>query len=293
MAFDDSTHRNQDVHEELYHQMSAMPSSSPPQSIFTTSSGKERKPPTVTPRTFRRFFTPRSSMTTSSSEDSFGSSGRQLREITRAALNRRSNGSRRLGTPRKTVDFAEIPQELPVETPKMNSRKRKTAYLSPDSSPALSSPSKRFRIAPPPAFAILEDEEALLAQGCEESYEESPCPPLPIRRLRSVGNSSVRVVQRSFGGVQGIGRGFVRDHCASSQALTADFYSDPGDLYEMSTGAPPFCSASCNGEYYNILLEPTHKPITSLKTLRFAATESCDSQLTRRRRRRRWVHAPT
>lgn len=54
------------------------------------------------------------------------------------------------------------------------------------------------------------------------------------------------MLQRSFGGLLSVGRGFRRDHCASWQEQTADFYSGTDDIHPLSEGAPPFCAASCN-----------------------------------------------
>ncbi|KAF2468900.1 WD repeat-containing protein-like protein [Lindgomyces ingoldianus] len=205
-----------------------MLSSSPPHPSSTLGTRKPKKPPPITPKRFTRFFTPRSSVHGSSHPNSLRRSGRQLQDITQAAINRRPNAFRK--TPPKTVNFADIMPNPQPETPKVNSRKRKTPYLSPDSSPALPSPSKRSRLAAPPPINILEDPVVH---------------PAPIKCIRSLG-SSARILQRSFGGLAAIGRGFHRDHCTSWQEQTADFYSGSDDFHQLSQGAPPFCTASCN-----------------------------------------------
>ncbi|KAH8725872.1 Lethal(2)denticleless protein [Phaeosphaeriaceae sp. PMI808] len=205
--------------------------SSPPMSTATMGSRKPKRPPPITPKRFTRFFTPRNSKN-ESSRTGLSSSGRQLQDITRAALNRSQAMPRT--TPRKTVNFADI--ENPMRTPQ-SSRKRKTAYLSPETSPAQSSPSKRSRYITPP-IAILEDAPIF----------DEPCTPLfpaPVRRIRSLGGAS-RTLQRSFGGILSVGRGFRRDHCASWQEQTADFYSSADDVHNLPQGAPPFCTATCN-----------------------------------------------
>lgn len=216
-----------------------LPSSPPPipmaMPTATMGSRKPKKPPPITPKRFTRFFTPRTSTHGSSK---LSSSGRQLQDITRSAINRSNNATHR-STPRKTVNFADVMVEKPLETPQMNSRKRKTPYLSPESSPAQSSPSKRSKLTTPPPFTILEDPPV---------FEEPRAFPAPIRRLKSLGGTS-RKLQRSFGGALGIGRGFVRDHCTSWQDQTADFYSTSDDYHELPHGAPPFCTATCNGKF--------------------------------------------
>jgi hypothetical protein len=209
--------------------------SSPP-APFATTSRRIRKPPPITPKRFTRFFTPRNSTHGSSS---LSSSGRQLQDITRAAINRSNNVVQKT-TPRKTVNFADEMTENVVKTPQMSSRKRKSLYMSPETSPAVlqSSPSKRCKYTTPPPFAILEDPPA---------FEEAPVFPAPIRRLKALGGTA-RKLQRSFGGVLAVGRGHARDHCTSWQDQTADFYSGTEDYHELARGAPPFCTATCNSK---------------------------------------------
>jgi hypothetical protein len=205
--------------------------SSPPTATATLGSRKPKRPPPITPKRFTRFFTPRNSKN-GSSRTALSSSGRQLQDITRSALNRSHAAPRT--TPRKTVNFADVENEM--RTPQSGSRKRRNPYISPETSPAQLSPSKRSRYVTPPPFPILEDAPVL---------DEPPVFPAPVRRIRSLGGAS-RTLQRSFGGILSVGRGFTRDHCTSWQDQTADFYSSADDLHQLSEGAPPFCTASCN-----------------------------------------------
>ncbi|KAF2276376.1 WD40 repeat-like protein [Westerdykella ornata] len=198
-------------------------------------SRKPKKPPPITPKRFTRFFTPRNSRRMPSGTKS----SRKLQDITRSAINRAPHGThRKTTTPRKTVNFADVPSEK-VQTPQLSSRKRRAAaaYLSPVSSPLQSSPSKRPRHVTPPPADFLEDELPII--------EEPPHYPTPIRRLRTSGGPS-RTLQRSFGGLLGTGRGFIRDHCVAPHDYTADFYSSSHDFHQLPQGAPPFCTASCN-----------------------------------------------
>jgi hypothetical protein len=204
-------------------------SSSPPSAATGSLSRKVKRPPPITPKRFTRFFTPRNSKT-GSSRTAPTRSSRQLQDITRAAINR-SAAPRT--TPRKTVNFADV--ENHVHTPSSSARKRKTPYLSPETSPVQSSPSKRSRYVTPDPFEVLHDTH----------FFEEPVFAAPVRRLRTLGGTS-RTLQRSFGGILSVGRGFRRDHCTSWQDLTADFYSGADDLYQLPQRAPPFCTASCN-----------------------------------------------
>ncbi|ORY15337.1 Lethal(2)denticleless protein [Clohesyomyces aquaticus] len=170
-------------HNDLQDPISDLLCSSPPlHGASTTGSRKPKKPPPITPKRFTRFFTPRSSVHGSSHANSLRRSGRQLQDITQMAINRRPNALRK--TPSKTVNFVDIMPAQQPETPKINSRKRKTPYLSPESSPAFSSPSKRSRLAASPTFTILEDPVV---------------PPAPIKCIRSQGRST-RILQRSGAG---------------------------------------------------------------------------------------------
>lgn len=62
------------------------------------------------------------------------------------------------------------------------------------------------------------------------------------------------MLERSFGGILGVGRGAMRDHCASWQDYTSNFYSASDDYHELPQGVPPFCSATCNGACTSIVL---------------------------------------
>lgn len=212
--------------------MSDIPSSPPPH-VANTGNRKPKRPPPITPKRFQKFFTPRASTNGSSR---VSRSSRQLQDITRTAVNR-GNATHRT-TPRKTVNFVDINVENNVQTPQLSSRKRKTPYLSPESSPAQSSPTKRHKYATPPPFSILEDAPV---------FDEPPVPIFqePIRRLKNLGGTS-RKLTRSFGGLLSVGRGLRRDHCASWQDYTANFYTSSDDYHELPQGAPPFCTATCN-----------------------------------------------
>ncbi|KAF2198154.1 WD40 repeat-like protein [Delitschia confertaspora ATCC 74209] len=220
-----------------------MPSSSPPHSTSNMGSRKPKKPPPITPKRFTRFFTPRSSVHGSSHNSSLGKSGQQLQEITRAAINRRANASQK--TPRKTVNFSDSTTTLQEpETPQFTPKKRKTPYLSPESSPIQSSPSKRSKLTSTP-FTIHEDQDVVSEGGYASSLLEERFVPAPVRRFARSG-PAVRVLQRSFGGMLAVGRGFNQDHCITWQDQTTNFYSGPDDFHQLAQGAPPFCTASCH-----------------------------------------------
>ena len=107
------------------------------------STGRPKQLPTITPRRFTRFFTPRSSL---KRQVKIGASRQVLREITAGDSNRRSLGRRR-SLSKDTVQILEDQ----IENFENVSRKRKRGIpLSPDTTPDNSSPLKRTRGAIPP-----------------------------------------------------------------------------------------------------------------------------------------------
>ncbi|KAF2138711.1 uncharacterized protein K452DRAFT_360949 [Aplosporella prunicola CBS 121167] len=227
--------------------------SSPPSptSSRPVHSKKPKKPPPITPKRFNKFFTPR----TSSSSISQSRSGRQLRDITRNAVNRRRS-------PRRHIVFSE-PASTGFEnciTPKLENNKKRKLLPSPESSPVQPSPSKKSRAAVQTVkfdiakdvvdvdsdaeTTILELEEGEEEEEEEEEEEKETKVSLPIRRAPSSSTAS-RLLQRLFGGRRAIGRGRVYDHCTDWQSQTSNFYSRPEDLYSSGSDLP-FCTASCN-----------------------------------------------
>lgn len=114
--------------------------SPPPSTSSGQCSGKPKRRPTVTPRTFTRFFTPRSSLGRSKK---IGASRQALREITASAFNRRRLLQRRTPT-RDTAKFFEDENDEVEGTSKKRKRKGKIPASS-NTTPGLSSPLKRIR----------------------------------------------------------------------------------------------------------------------------------------------------
>lgn len=97
------------------------------------STAKPKQLPTITPRRFKRFFTPRSSLR---ENPTTSSSSRVLRDITASGSNSRS-----LARPRTVSKRAEKPDEDGTEAVPYTSRKRKRAILvTPATTPSRSSP---------------------------------------------------------------------------------------------------------------------------------------------------------
>lgn len=161
--------------------------SSPIRPLGSQSSDKPKRRPTVTPRTFTRFFTPRSSLERGRK---VGASRQILRDITLSGSNRKhvSKRGKQLDNQIQTIEhdhgegFADI------------SKKRKRYQpISPDTTPDLSSPVKRMRNQ---TLEILED-EIIDDNGWDTEHDISDSS-LEEQALdaRLIGNS---IIRRSFG----------------------------------------------------------------------------------------------
>ncbi|OQO10309.1 hypothetical protein B0A48_04667 [Cryoendolithus antarcticus] len=204
---------------------------------LVSASTKLRKPPTVTPKRFTKFFTPRN--VTSGTRGRPSRAGRQLRDITRNAINARH------ATQTEGVLGDEVDDNL-------SSRPTKRRKQSFDicSSPPVSSPLRRshpaagdidFCVDQAGSEVVEEDEDDL-----PDRLEALRPFPLPIRTLRHDGKAR-RILERSFGGYASTARGWRgTDHGVDWRSETADFVTTPADLHPYHAQALPFCTTSCN-----------------------------------------------
>lgn len=125
--------------------------SSPLRPLGSRGSDKPKRKPTVTPRTFTRFFTPRSSLRRGRK---IGASRQILRDITASGSNPKGIFGRRRQVDDKvqTLEEDDIDDDGFVDIPKKRKRYRP---LSPETTPDLSSPLKRMRSQ---SFEIPEDD---------------------------------------------------------------------------------------------------------------------------------------
>ena len=213
-----------------------LPSSSP---LTAHISSKPRKPPTITPKRFTRFFTPRQTARETRKSKYQSKSARQLRDITRNAVNRKTT------SPRTTAQVQEF-EDIENETPRRSKRRKLSPAL--ESSPLQSTPSKRVAFDSSP-IRVHVDRTQIHDLSEDEDDMTSLCDDLerlrtPIGRLNDMSMSS-RMLQRSFGGSRTLGRGRVRDHCADSQDSTSNFYTLPKDRHSFQGSALPFSTAAC------------------------------------------------
>lgn len=205
--------------------------------LVKSSSVKPKGLPTITPKRFTKFFTPRSTLSGHGGRQS--KAARTLRDITKNGANGRRH---------TTFGKDDWPRVL-AEEGERSAKRRKTSFDT-ASSPPQSSPLKHVQGQDLTDVAIYEDE--LLSPSVSNldalstDSQLSLSFPAPVRRLGSVG-PSYRILQREFGGYDGLTRGRRgADHCADWQTETASFVSTPEDIHAFHGQPLPFCTTSCN-----------------------------------------------
>ena len=201
------------------------------------SRSRLKRPPTVTPKRFTKFFTPRDSLSTRTARQS--KAGRQLRDITKNGRNSRPNL-------RASQDIKQSRDD--VNEALLKPAKRRKISFEVCSSPPQSSPLKRVQVAEqgsvledPLDSPDLSDDDSIL-----DILDDSKPFPQKVRRLRNTGRTQ-RLLQRSFGGFGTTGRGWKgADHGLHWQADTANFVVEPHDSHSFPANGLPFCAESCN-----------------------------------------------
>ncbi|CEJ58263.1 Putative WD40 repeat-containing protein L2DTL [Penicillium brasilianum] len=242
----------------LPHSSQEIPSSPPSVASEAGGGRRQRKPPTVTPRSFRRFFTPRSLLNSGNNASNVKTSRQALRALTSPAVNRLGPAFTRSSKP----GSAQSPNHgLPEDFPRTPSRKRKHSFSS-VASPLQSSPLKKVRVRSPAGDEVEQraivrdiDVTAVIARG--RNNQTTPTSPPKRRPLSPISRS--RVLQTSgslfMRTLQGsrANRLTIRSTAGAGwQDLTSDFHSRPEDRHSCASYADdgqlalPFCNASCN-----------------------------------------------
>ncbi len=230
------------------------PSSSPllPSS---QSAGKRKQPPTVTPKRFTRFFTPRSSLGQGSK---IGASRQVLRDITASGANRKSTTARRRTPTKDSIQvFNDDGENLEISR-----KRRKRVPISPETTPDRSSPLKRIR----KRSLGLSDGEGSCA-GDTASEEDFP-DDTDVRKAQSDRTRVEYVEPIAWSRQRGpLGRLLRQEICDGSpryrtvdygdgdwQYELANFMTRPEDAYAcLNLTSPqeatiPFCATSCNSK---------------------------------------------
>ncbi|KAL2023933.1 hypothetical protein VTK56DRAFT_710 [Thermocarpiscus australiensis] len=225
------------------------------------SRGKERRNPSITPRKFQRFFTPRSRVPSKPS-----AARKALHDLTAQALNRCQTPS----SPLKPISEEQSPNLLPHLQDAHPGKRRKVHHTpekhgqpchlpsplntspalprTPDRRPGLRSPIQSLR-----AGQILQDEvstdDGLSEDEDEKSAVTAPAcrRPVPLHR-RGLG---AQLVQRMTGSMRYAGDRPLECPVSDWRTETADFYSRPEDVHyssshEGAARAIPFCTTTCH-----------------------------------------------
>ncbi|KAI0471660.1 WD40-repeat-containing domain protein [Xylariaceae sp. FL0804] len=216
------------------------------------SSVKERRDPSVTPRRFGRFFTPRTRVPSQPSP-----ARRALRELAATSLNNRlqtpapSSPLKPPGTEERGRDETYDPQDDRL------SKRRKTHHT-PESSPCRPPRLSNAVCADPgllsPLQSLSSSQEIRETETDEEDSEnELPVVSKPVRRLRTLTSrgQSGQLAQRSFGGLPRAGHSHMSCPAPDWRIDTAGFHSRPDDVHacsshEGSGQCIPFCATACN-----------------------------------------------
>ena len=167
-----------------------------------------------------------------------------------------------------SVDQLENAQDYLPKTPELTPMKRKHVPSPSSSPPPHSSPSKRPRVhqrvhfddipSSPPVLASIPEVDF---QPLDRSFSPEVSFCAPIRRLKNIGING-RIIERSFGGYDVLGRGRRKDLCLSKRTKLhcksktnysigakhkfSDFYSRAEDIQAFQASNIPFCTKSCN-----------------------------------------------
>ncbi|KAF1815187.1 WD40 repeat-like protein [Eremomyces bilateralis CBS 781.70] len=221
---------------DIYHDSNGVSTNIPSSPPEIHSVPKPRKPPSITPRRFTRFFTPKSLRSQNGPSSRPSRSRQKLSDITTRALNLQpphpSESHRQFDkAAAQDGDFASLGA---------SPRKRKLPITPPDSSP-LSSPSKRVCYSSPSPTDVHEDDEVSrrISFSDVESKDRPNLKP-NVRRL-VVSNNSGRILERSFGGPSSRNRSV--DHRLAAVSEMGDYFSSPDDRLHFSGAEMPFCIA--------------------------------------------------
>ncbi|PGH33214.1 hypothetical protein GX50_03975 [[Emmonsia] crescens] len=217
---------------------------------------KTKKPPPVTPRSFKRFFTPRSVLGALSSGGNDRPNRHILKDICSPALNRLGPAFARISDGPQDGSAKSSTHDV-LSTPR---KKRKLSFSS--SPPLQSSPLRRVRIAP----SILHndiDSSPSRPKLDEIRFESEPqleapkpkqhtLPPAPLRRS-NVLQTSGQFFMCSLSGNRSRTLTHRYNYGKAWRDEISDFYSLPDDLHQCSYRDErgerltlPFCAVSCH-----------------------------------------------
>ncbi|KAL3478625.1 WD40-repeat-containing domain protein [Aspergillus californicus] len=234
-----------------YHSTQEIPSSPPSIASDFDIRRKPKKPPPVTPRSFRKFFTPRSLLDSGNHASSVRTSRQALRALSSPAVNR-------LGPAFTRTLKAVMSKPEPSDHLRTPNKKRKLSFSS-ITSPLQSSPLRKVRVR-----GIVEDDEEVEVpikdielEVHKQADKEEPTLSVktaarvsPVKRSRALQTSGA-LFMRSVMGTRANRVTMRSNSGAGWQDLTSTFHSRPDDSHTCTSSSGdrlvlPFCAASCN-----------------------------------------------
>lgn len=230
---------------------------SPPRRIIADVNAKERRNPSITPRKFRRFFTPRPRVTSHLGPGHISPARKALRELAGPRLNGRLQTpapSSPLGPP---TDSPHIHDENPSGETWL---KRRKLHHTPDLSPRRPLPLTTNTTQPSSPQSLLLSPIQSLHSSQElpelDSEDEDTFGQRPVRRLTPVPSRGFagQLLQRELGSMPRAGRSYMTYPVSDWKTETANLYSRPENVHNcVSHDGPgrciPFCTATCHSQY--------------------------------------------
>ncbi|KAI1391524.1 WD40 repeat-like protein [Hypoxylon trugodes] len=203
------------------------------------NNGKERRNPSITPRKFRRFFTPRSRVPTHIS-----SARKALQDLAAPSVNNRYQTPDPSSPIRPSSE--DHAQDENFDRITTRSFKRRKYHHTPDSSPCrpgLLSPIRSLHSSQENIDLDLDESE-------DDELPTLSNPAKPLVPLVSRGFAG-QLAQRQMGGMPRAGRSYMTFPTTDWRVDTADFYTAPDDAYRNTSNegpgnCVPFCVASCH-----------------------------------------------
>ncbi|PGH13264.1 hypothetical protein AJ80_06373 [Polytolypa hystricis UAMH7299] len=217
---------------------------------------RPKKRPPVTPRSFKRFFTPRSSLNSASAGGRVRTNRHALGDITAPVLNRLGPALSRIPDSSEDQPLKSYSHDI-YRTP---SKKRKLSF-SLSSSPLQSSPLRRVRISPPAHHKTLAQpielkpvtgDDICQLDGPKKIPERTPC--MPLRRSKALSTSG-QLFLRSLSDSRSKRVTLRASYGTGWQDQVSNFYSRPEDSHKCVYSPNdergerftlPFCTASCH-----------------------------------------------
>ncbi|KAI1817173.1 WD40-repeat-containing domain protein [Poronia punctata] len=213
---------------------------------------KERKDPSITPRKFERFFTPRSSRVPTR----LSSARKALRDLGSSTVNRRYQTPAPSSPLKPFAEEENLSEDGDIEPQSDHTAKRRRIQRTPESSPIRpSSLGRSFEVGLLSPIRSLCSTQELDESDNEDDCTDDELPPIssPSKPLVPLSRRGLagQLAQRELGNRPRAGHSYISYPAADWRTHAADFCSRPEDIHTcVSHEGPgqciPFCTATCH-----------------------------------------------